>query len=916
MRPHAHRRSRARSRRRAHAYLAQLWRSLADLPPAINTLKAHVLWHLLDTARRRDAAVGPRARSRAYLAAAARTRATVARTWIERVRTRRASRSSARDLRGDHRACRPPATTRSSCATCCQRRAVDDAEQFAPWLESRVARRRDRDRARCSTARRDADRATLTLGPGARRRAARADRARVVPAQPDAVRRRRADRARRRRQARRRAGRQGVPHRSDRVLPAPPARGQHRPRSRRPRREPRAGAAVHRAGRAPRAPPHRAADVRAPRHLRDRSDRQRHVEPRRRPQGPAAPRDARSAPPGHVVTIVDEAGAPAPDARAWIGDREYTPDEQRRVRRAVLDGAGAARRCCCRAATSRPCATLEPRARDLPARDRPRSLDREALTAGTHRAARSRACALTVAGAPASLALLEQADVGRHAHRSPRRRDDEVAAARRSTTTTPRCSSGRSARTPRTSRSRCAARSRSAASSASRSSARRARVSDRDDPRQRTRSRRSTSRARAAAGCSRALGKTGEPRAQRPITVSLVAPLGADAAQRRARDRRARPRRARASCPASSGSPRRSAALTQRWLAGDVGARRDAARRRRAARSSSRCRRAARPPRCCGGCRSSSSAPACRSRHPHVEIEALAGAIAIRGLAAGEYELRAPGMHVAIVVVPERAREVAGCVITPGEIVELPRAAPVIAAIATRRRGSASRVRGGDGAHARPRDRDAVRAGARRARSRSGRDARAEPARRSRARRALRLGPRARRRVPLRPRAPQREAVPEPAARQAEPAAQPVVAPHDHDRRRRRRAPAARSPRRPRPRRRRRPTAAAGAASAAAATDEAFASYDFLARRRRSCSRTSCPTTHGVVRVPRAELGDATCGHDHRRRSGRDHRCAASQLARGAARAARPAAAARARSGAPRHAAQGDRAARAPASSS
>src|SRR5665647_2965714 len=29
---------------------------------------------------------------------------------------------------------------------------------------------------------------------------------------------------------------------------------------------------------------------------------------------------------GHHVTIVDEAGRPRPDARAWIGDREYTPD--------------------------------------------------------------------------------------------------------------------------------------------------------------------------------------------------------------------------------------------------------------------------------------------------------------------------------------------------------------------------------------------------------------------------------------------------------------------------------------------------------------------------------------------------------------------------------------------------------------
>ncbi len=39
------------------AYLVQLWAFLKDLPPANNSLKAHVLWHLLDTQLRRDAAV-------------------------------------------------------------------------------------------------------------------------------------------------------------------------------------------------------------------------------------------------------------------------------------------------------------------------------------------------------------------------------------------------------------------------------------------------------------------------------------------------------------------------------------------------------------------------------------------------------------------------------------------------------------------------------------------------------------------------------------------------------------------------------------------------------------------------------------------------------------------------------------------
>src|SRR6185436_19570164 len=34
-------------------YLEELWRFAAELPVSANSLKAHILWHLLDTARRR-----------------------------------------------------------------------------------------------------------------------------------------------------------------------------------------------------------------------------------------------------------------------------------------------------------------------------------------------------------------------------------------------------------------------------------------------------------------------------------------------------------------------------------------------------------------------------------------------------------------------------------------------------------------------------------------------------------------------------------------------------------------------------------------------------------------------------------------------------------------------------------------------
>src|SRR3569833_2320778 len=41
------------------AYLGELWAFVAKLPPASNSLKAHVLWHLLDAQRRRDAGPDP-----------------------------------------------------------------------------------------------------------------------------------------------------------------------------------------------------------------------------------------------------------------------------------------------------------------------------------------------------------------------------------------------------------------------------------------------------------------------------------------------------------------------------------------------------------------------------------------------------------------------------------------------------------------------------------------------------------------------------------------------------------------------------------------------------------------------------------------------------------------------------------------
>ncbi len=48
------------------AYLVELWQFVSGLPPVVNSLRAHVLWHLLDAQRRRDAAVD-RVRFTSYL---------------------------------------------------------------------------------------------------------------------------------------------------------------------------------------------------------------------------------------------------------------------------------------------------------------------------------------------------------------------------------------------------------------------------------------------------------------------------------------------------------------------------------------------------------------------------------------------------------------------------------------------------------------------------------------------------------------------------------------------------------------------------------------------------------------------------------------------------------------------------------
>jgi hypothetical protein len=64
-------------------------------------------------------------------------------------------------------------------------------------------------------------------------------------------------------------------------------------------------------------------------------------------------------------------------------------------------------------------------------------------------------------------------------------------------------------------------------------------------------------------------------------------------------------------------------------------------------------------------------------RHPVAQVEAMSGALVIRNLPAGDYALRGPGL-AATIRVPEAGPEIAGAVVTRSAVVELTRPTPVI----------------------------------------------------------------------------------------------------------------------------------------------------------------------------------------------------------------------------------------------
>ena len=372
------------------------------------------------------------------------------------------------------------------------------------------------------------------------------------------------------------------------------------------------------------------------------------------------------------------AGRPRPDARAWIGDREYTAGRATARSSCRSRRRPAARRCCSSPATSRRCAGSSASSRDgtrctsmcgsiarrstaRPHRegDRTRAADRRGRT-GLGRAGRAtRRGSVTLTDRNGATSTKAQPLV---------LSDDDAAVLEWPVGDEHR----------ERSRSRCAARQG-------------ARSEQRDEELSRTadfaiggmHAQLATEalylRTSAAGWVVYALGKTGEPRARRPVTPGDHPPLVAHAADRGARDRRREDGSSSGTCPA-----RRRITATLGTLTAELaarGRRRSRIRRRSSRpgrRSCSRLRRAATRPR--RSARASlvelrGNQPA---RHVLATLSPLAGAIAIAGLTPGEYQLRAPGLRPVAIRVVEGI-EAGAHVVGTTEVAELTRPQPVIA---------------------------------------------------------------------------------------------------------------------------------------------------------------------------------------------------------------------------------------------
>jgi hypothetical protein len=379
---------------------------------------------------------------------------------------------------------------------------------------------------------------------------------------------------------------------------------------------------------------------------------------------------------GHLVTVLDEAGQPVPGARGWLIDREYIADERGTFAVPFSTSPGSHELMLAHGDVT---AVRElVLARESYALTADIQLDRQVLTEGATARAIARV-RLTVAGAPASLALLEQTtwDVtltDRHGVATTKQyplvlSDDDAAVlewplgeAPASVTLTIRgmvkvISEQREDQLTAGTTVTLATMHAGTAPEA-------------------------LYLAHTADGwVLSALGKTGEPRGQRPISVvlthrwahtQLVAELATDA-------------RGRCELGTLDGVARISAtlgAVTQTWVVDGASAQQSFVRRLHGediALPLSGTRRA--DDAVAGASLVEVGAGGVPIRHVDVNLVPLVGGVVVRGLSPGEYGLRAPGLgQVAIHVVA--GAEVSGHVVNDREVAEPTRSVPVIGELA------------------------------------------------------------------------------------------------------------------------------------------------------------------------------------------------------------------------------------------
>jgi hypothetical protein len=674
-------------------YLEELWQLVAGLPPASNSLKAHVLWHLLDTARRRPPArVEPWAAEaaidrdlvRGYLALP-RSAGYLAHRWIDQVKRDEVAQLGA-DFAGVTGL--PPAGSDEDLVRDLVHAAGDDAQGYAAWLDrgwldAEIAT------ARLLAGDRNLDRATITLGP-ARAQALR-DRIELrwcahnrtqwaadAPVALDV----------------------DVKHVGELVIKVfridPVAYFQHHHRE--------VDASLDLDG--------LAASHEEVRRFPEPASRR----VRRRIELPACTRPGsyvidligngtssravihkgrlrhlvRVGAAGHVITILDEDGRPRPDAQVWLGDRAYAPDARGAVVVAFSTHPG--RTALLLTAGELATVAYVELVAEAPALRLALALDRQALTAGRTARAIAR-LALTVGGAPASLALLQQPSwdvtlTDRHGVATTRSQPLALSDGDAAVLEWPLGDD--TAAIAITVRGRIEVRTTQREEMLE--VARRFRVAEMYGG--------STTEAlylaRTATGwVMSALGKTGEPRARRTLTVGIVHRW----AHTQLNVELATDELGRVELGPLPGARQLTATLgaqTQTWALDDPPTPGAAIHARAgddvviaipASRAASDVLRRA----VLVELRAQAPARAAAAR-----LEPLDGAIAVRGLAAGSYELRAPGVAATPISVVAATAELAGWAITPARLVELPRPAPAIVTLAADDQAVTVRLGGGD----------------------------------------------------------------------------------------------------------------------------------------------------------------------------------------------------------------------------